>query len=109
MDKVDIEGDVSVELKDIISQKFKSLFWEILVYLELIFPHEKGDGSENEKTFLAIRSRVLRIGNDNVRELETIFDSFIAFRLYEYKKTQNKNIEAEIFSFKEKFKIGAGK
>lgn len=101
-----IEGNSNKELKDIISKGYQDLFWQILTFLEVAFPHQRGDGSDNEKQFNNLRSKILRIGNDGVRELDNVFSSYIAFQLYEYKKQYRPNLETIIIDFRSKYKIG---
>lgn len=94
------------ELKKLLAKRFEDMLWQTLTFMEVSFPHKKGDGSANENSYNTIRSKILRIGNDNIRELDTILDSFAAFKLFEYKKVRTPDIDIQIFNFKSKFKIG---
>ncbi len=105
----DIPGNSNLDFKNLVAKRFQDMFSQTLVYLELAFPHEKGDGSENEKKFNGLRSKVLRIGNDNIRELENVLESFVTFRLYEYKQILSKHTQTDIIDFKNRYKILGGK
>ncbi len=100
-----VEGNSNAKLKEIISDNIKVLFRNNLSLLEIVFPHDKGDNSENEKDFNTLRSRILRAGNDTVRDLDKIFESFVVFELYEYKKTLKPEVETFIFDFKSRYNI----
>lgn len=93
------------ELKRLLAKRFEDMLWQTLTFMEVSFPHKRGDGSSNENSYNTIRSKILRIGNDNIRELDSILESFIAFKLFEYKKVKNPDIETQIFNFKSKFKV----
>jgi hypothetical protein len=60
------------ELLTEISGLFHSLFSDMLNMLSARFPHSKGDGSSNEKEYLAMRAKVLRSGNDKLRQIPKI-------------------------------------
>jgi len=97
--------ELEKELKD----RFKDMMWQTLTFLEVALPHRKGDGSDNENRYNTIRQKVLRIGNDNIRELQGMFNSFVALKVYEYKKQVNPNIHTDVVNFKSKIKINGGK
>ena len=105
----DILGNSNKEFKQKLDQTFKDTFWQILSFLEIAFPHKPGDGSENEKKFNTLRSKVLRSGNDAVRGLDQLFESYVVFQLYEYKRKVNNNTESLIFDFKSKYQFIKGK
>lgn len=100
------DGNASEELKKLLKKRFEDMLWQTLTYMEITFPHKKGDNSENEASYNTIRSKILRIGNDNIRELDNILDGFIAFKLFEYQKLKNSNVDVQIFNFKKNWKIG---
>ncbi len=100
-----IDGNSNEELKKLLTRRFEDMLWQTLTFMEISFPHKKGDGSENEASYNTIRSKILRIGNDNIRELDNILDSFIAFKLFDYAKLKNPNIDVQIFNFKSNWKI----
>nr|DAQ92143.1 MAG TPA: hypothetical protein [Caudoviricetes sp.] len=70
-EKVD-EGKAKTEalvtLSDEVSRLFNLHFGEVLNILSSRFPHTKGDGSNNEKEFLGLRSKILRSGNNILRD-----------------------------------------
>jgi len=105
----EVEGNSNLEFKSLITKRFQDMFSQTLFYLEIAFPHEKGDGSSEEKQFNAIRSKILRVGNDNIRELENLLDSFVIFKLYEYKQILSKVTQTDIISFKQNYKVLGGK
>lgn len=96
------------EMEAHLKANFQDMIWQTLTYLEIAFPHEKGDGTANEKQYKAIRQKVLRIGNNNIRELDSIFDSYVVLKIYEYKKQVNPKIQTDIVTFKDAFKKGDG-
>jgi len=95
-----IDGNSNPEFKVILNQKIQDMFWKILTYLEVSFPHKPGDGSENEKSYNAIRSKILRIGNDAIRSNDDLFKSFVTFKVYDYKLVRRDGVETQIFTFK---------
>jgi len=107
LDVDSIEGNSNSELKFIVNKKLQDLFWQILTYLEIVFPHKPGDGSENEKLYNSIRAKVLRIGNDSIRSNDELFNSFVAFKVFEYKLKRIDNVKTDIFNFKNNW-IGKG-
>lgn len=103
--KKEIAGDVSEELKTSIKESYEMLFHQTLTFMEISFPHEKGDGSENEKRFNIIRAKILRSGNDKIRELEKLMGKYIVFKLYDYAQSTNEMIVTQVIDFKKNFKI----
>ena len=101
----EVNGNSNLELKGILSERFKDMFWKILSLLEIAFPHEKGDGSDNEKRFNALRSKILRIGNDSVRDLDAVFDSYVSFKVSSYERIYHPEAETLIIDFKNKWKV----
>ena len=66
-----------------ISSLFNSYFGNVLDILSARFPHIKGDGSENENQFICLRSKILRAGNDKIRnELVSIIKNYNARKIY---------------------------
>lgn len=73
----------NAELKDGITRLFHNYFGEVLDILATRFPHRKGDGSVNEMEFLSLRSRILRKGNDILREdLDSILADYEINKVY---------------------------
>jgi len=105
VDKKDLAGENSNELKRMLKESYEYMFHQTLIFMEIAFPHEKGDGSENEKRYNVIRSKVLRIGNDKIRDLDKVLASFAVFKLNEYTLKPNQYIETEILDFKSKFQL----
>lgn len=103
--EIDVNGSNNEELKKLLAKRFEDMLWQILTFMEVSFPHKRGDGSENEQRYNIIRSKILRIGNDNIRELDTIMSCYVAFKAFDYKKTKSPDIDTQIFNFKNKFKI----
>ena len=100
-------GNSNNELKDILKSRFSDLFGQTLLLLEVAFPHQKGDGSDNEKRFSLIRSKILRIGNNNIRDLDGLFEDFAVFKINEYVKMPVK-VESDIFDFRKRYSILQG-
>ena len=66
-----------------ISSLFNSYFGNVLDVLSARFPHIKGDCSENEHQFMCLRSKILRAGNDKIRnELVGIVRNYNAKKIY---------------------------
>jgi hypothetical protein len=66
-----------------ISALFNSYFGNVLDILSARFPHIKGDGSNNEHQFMCLRSKILRTGNDKIRnELNSIVKNYSARKIY---------------------------
>jgi hypothetical protein len=74
MENIEFKND---ELKKQIEVKVKDMFSNMLFYLEIALPHKKDDGSENEKRFNTIRSKILRGGNDTIRSLDDVFRNYV--------------------------------
>ncbi len=105
METKNVEGNSNDELKEIVANLIREVFRHDLSLLEIVYPHQKGDNSENEKSFNTLRGRILRSGNDAVRELDHVFDSFVSFKANSYVKTTSPGIETIIISFKEKYLV----
>lgn len=101
----EIKGNSTSEFKEIINSRFKDLYSQALSYLEISHPHKPGDGSDNEKIYNTLRSKILRIGNDAIRSNDELFKSFVVFKLYEYKLEKNESIKIDIYNFKNNFTI----
>lgn len=66
-----------------ISSLFNSYFGNVLDILSARFPHVKGDGSDNEHQFMCLRSKILRAGNDKIRnELVGIIKNYNTIKIY---------------------------
>ena len=66
-----------------ISSLFNSYFGNVLDILSARFPHVKGDGSDNEHQFMCLRSKILRTGNDKIRnELVSILKNYDTRKIY---------------------------
>jgi hypothetical protein len=76
-------------LERLLSPLFKTLWTDFLNVLFEVFPHDPGDKSDNERFFNALRHRVLRVGNDQVRALPMILKDFVMYRV---RKTEIKRI-----------------
>ncbi len=99
--KKELAGEVSEEVKAQIKETYESIMHQTLTFMEISFPHEKGDGSENEKRFNIIRSKILRLGNDKIRDLDKIMGKYVTFKLYDYAQSTNEFIITEIINFKQ--------
>jgi hypothetical protein len=63
-------------LQDLLVPMFKTLWKQALASLAQMCPHEPGDGSPNEILFKMHRGTLLRIGNDQIRQLPTVLQNF---------------------------------
>ena len=71
-------------LQDDLPRLFNSFFGEVLNILQIRFPHKRGDGSENESQFLCLRSKILRCGNDKLRDsLPKILNEYDVINRYD--------------------------
>ena len=55
----------------------------ILVELEMLLPHKKDDGSDNEIKFSNLRRHVLRLGNDRVRLMREVLKDYSIKKVYD--------------------------
>ena len=101
----EMEGNSNAKLKEILANRISDLFRSNLSLLEIVLPHDKGDNSDNEKDFNALRSRILRVGNDTVRDLDRIFENFVVFELYENKKVIKPEVETIIIDFRKTYTL----
>ena len=102
--KKELAGETSEELKSTIKGSYESLMNQTLTFLEISFPHVKGDDSENEKRFKIIRSKILRMFNDKVRELDAHVGKYVVFKLYDYAQSTNELIVTQVMTFKNKLR-----
>lgn len=80
----EMQTEALIELSDDVSRLFNLLFGDFLDILSTRFPHTKGDGSTNEKEFLGLRSKVLRSGNNIIRnELAKVISNYNVVKKYE--------------------------
>jgi hypothetical protein len=80
MEKV---NDNDILLREI-SLVFNSYFGNVLDVLSARFPHVKGDGSNNEHQFMCLRSKILRAGNDKIRnDLVSIIKNYNVKKIYD--------------------------
>lgn len=77
------KGNSNDILYNEISSLFNSYFGNVLDILSARFPHVKGDGSDNEHQFMCLRSKILRAGNDKIRnELVSILKNYDTRKIY---------------------------
>jgi len=70
-------------LEDSVRRLFNKLLSETLDVLSSRFPHVKDDGSQNETEFLGLRSKILRLGNNKIREIPEILRDFTTVHTHE--------------------------
>jgi hypothetical protein len=63
-------------LQESVSRLFKSHFSEVLDMLSSRFPHVKGDKSQNELEFNGLRAKILRSGNNKIRQIPDVMSDF---------------------------------
>lgn len=79
-----IQAETLISLSDDVSRLFNLLFGDILNILSSRFPHTRGDGSRNEKEFLGLRSKILRGGNNILRnELPKVVSNYDVVKKYD--------------------------
>ena len=83
LDKVKVMTDDSRLLQDEVVRLFNSHFKEVLDTLSSRFPHMKDDGSQNEIEFKGLRAKVLRSGNNKLRQLPGIFADFTIVKSFD--------------------------
>lgn len=76
-------ADDSVLVEDAVTRLFNKLLSEVLDVMSSRFPHVKGDGSMNEVEFLGLRSKVLRLGNNKIREIPEITKDFLIVKTHD--------------------------
>lgn len=66
-----------------IATMFNSYFRDVLDILSARFPHVRGDGSVNESQFMCLRSKILRSGNDKIRNnLSNIIRNYYVKKIF---------------------------
>lgn len=76
------KNDNDLLYSDIVSL-FNSYFGNVLDILSTRFPHISGDNSNNEHQYRCLRSKILRAGNDKIRnELVGIIKNYSSVKLF---------------------------
>ena len=70
-------------LQDDVVRLFHSHFSEVLDILSARFPHIKDDGSQNEIEYAGLRAKVLRSGNNKLRQLPSLMADFNITKTHE--------------------------
>lgn len=70
-------------LEQLLGPLFKDFWTDVLNMAFEWFPHEPGDGSQNARTFQAIRHRVLREGNNAKRAMSDTLKAFAIQQLFD--------------------------
>lgn len=92
--------DGSLLLEEV-SRLFNSYFGEVLNILSSRFPHIRGDKSDNENQFLCLRAKILRCGNDKIREiLPAIIENYEVKKVFE--------TQVEVIDIKQRTKNNIG-
>ena len=77
-----------VHLEEALSHLFEDFFGQVLNYMEIALPYSRnGQTSENQAQFTLLRSKVLRDGNDKIREMKLLFGDYLVKKVYESKRT----------------------
>lgn len=100
-----VPGNSNQEVKGIMKKELQDMMWQTLVYLEVAFPHKKGDGTREERLFNTIKPKILRIVNNKIRSFEEVFDSYALLKVQEYKPIIKSDIQIDVMNFKNKWKI----
>ena len=84
------QTDDSSQLREVVARLFNAHFKEVLDVLSARFAHTPGDGSLNEVEFKGLRAKILRSGNNKLRELPEILAEYSIVKMidteYETKK-----------------------
>jgi hypothetical protein len=83
-------GDIKLIEQDV-TRLFHNCFNGILDALSMRFPHTRDDGSSNEAEYKAIRAKILRIGNDQLRILPKVLSAYCVQKVADV-EIQVKNI-----------------
>jgi hypothetical protein len=67
---------------------FQDLWRGALESLETILPQFRDEGSADFKLHVALRSRILKLGNDQVRKLPEVLKNYAVRQVYERQVTQ---------------------
>ena len=75
-DDVNINKTDEVILAEDVVRLFHLHFSESLDILSSRFPHRQGDRSQNETEYNGLRAKILRSGNNKLRDLPKIFSDY---------------------------------
>lgn len=78
-----------------LERTLQDLWTEALVCLEEALPHKKGDGSNNERLFKALRHRVLTVGNRHKRDLPLLLGCYVIQQVVEREVVQRVVVKGE--------------
>lgn len=106
MEKAKISGDCSEDLKKNSEKDLRDLMSHFLSLLEVALPFSPNDNSDNEKRFTLIRSKILRLGNDKIRALDSFHNQYACFKLSENISVESEQGRVDIINFKNQFQIG---
>ena len=70
-------------LENLLGPLFQHFWTDVLNMAFEWFPHETGDGSQNARTFQAIRHRVLREGNHAKRAMSDTLKAFVIQQVFD--------------------------
>jgi hypothetical protein len=82
-EKQKIMADDSSLLKDEVVRLFNSHFKETLDVLSSRFAHIPGDNSQNELEFKGLRAKILRSGNNKLRQLPDCLADFCIVKTHD--------------------------
>lgn len=68
-----------------VEHSFSGFMRSILVELEMLLPHKKDDGSDNQIKFSNLRKHLLRLGNDRVRLIREVLRDYSIQKVYDSK------------------------
>lgn len=74
-----------LQLESALAQRFEELFNEVLGAVEVALPPQNGVAQES---FKVLRSRVLRAGNNKIRQVKELLQDFLVVQAYEHERTQ---------------------
>ena len=77
------------KLVEQLSQLFEGFFGETLNYIEVALPFERsqnGQKSENEIQYGLLRSKILRAGNDKIRDMKDVLSDYLIRQMFQRTK-----------------------
>ncbi len=72
-------------LQAALAQRFEELFNEVLGAVEIALPPQNG---VSQNSFKVLRSRVLRAGNNKIREMKELLGDYLVVRAFDHERTQ---------------------
>lgn len=75
---------------------FNAHFSEVLDVLSSRFPHTKGDNSSNEVEFQGLRAKILRSGNNKIRQMPEVMKNYVILKVTEDAEVEKIDISTPV-------------